>query len=187
MGACHCRDKLIIYTIIMHMYFCTCSSSKNNYKFAMFTFSVLVNCSSLENLVKVMETCKILFCSKSIDDGVTKSFNRLVKWFGELEDLPLLDNDENEEDLLMEEEDSIEDTLAASNESEKKHVVSTTWKPFGAYFELKLKLVDVSCDSALPANPFYQPKFVTKLQKSWLPTSPFWSSMLRGAIHTCFQ
>ena len=96
-------------------------------------------------------------------------------------------NDENEEDLLMEEEDSIEDTLAASNESEKKHVVSTTWKPFGAYFELKLKLVDVSCDSALPANPFYQPKFVTKLQKSWLPTSPFWSSMLRGAIHTCFQ
>ena len=94
MGACHCRDKLIIYTIIMHMYFCTCSSSKNNYKFAMFTFSVLVNCSSLENLVKVMETCKILFCSKSIDDGVTKSFNRLVKWFGELEDLPLLDNNE---------------------------------------------------------------------------------------------
>ena len=65
----------------------------------------------------------------------------------------------------------------------EKHVVSTTWKPFGAYFELKLKMVDVSCNSTLPVNPLYQPEFVTKLQKSWLPMSPFWSSMLRGVYN----
>ena len=176
----HAIVKLsILYTSIFHVY----SSSKKNYKFAMYTFSVLVNCCSLENLLKVMETCKMLFCSTNIDERVTKSYNKVVQWFSELDGLPLLDEEpENEEQDTMEEEESIEDTLA-SNGSEEKHVVSTTWKPFGAYFELKLKMVDVSCDSTLPVNPLYQPEFVTKLQKSWLPMSPFWSSMLRGVYN----
>ena len=79
--------------------------------------------------------------------------NKVVQWFSELDGLPLLDEEPaNEEQDTMEEEESIEDTLAG-NDSEEKHVVLTTWKPFGAYFELKLKMVDVSCNSNSPSEP----------------------------------
>ena len=56
----------------------------------------------------------------------------LHQWFSELDGLPLLDEEpENEEQDTTEEEESIEDMLAG-NDSEEKHVVSTTWKTLGA-------------------------------------------------------
>ena len=124
-----------------------------------------------------------------MDRHVHKSYEKMKKWFSELGSLPLLEEEPNEEvdDEFEEEEIEAESVevegstpVPVPNETEKKHMSSTTWKPFGAYFELKLKSVHISADTSFPSNPLYQPRFLTKLLLNWLPTSPFWSSMLRG-------
>ena len=80
-----------------------------------------------------MEMCKTLFCSTNIDEQVTQSFSKVKQWFSELGGLPLLDEENAEETDILEEEET-EDTLEdAHNSSEEKLVISTTWKPFGAF------------------------------------------------------
>lgn len=149
----------------------------------MFTFSVMINCSSLVSLLKCLQTCKVIFCSLTIDEHVNNSYAKLMSWFGELASLPLLEDSEEDE---LEEEADIEVT-EESGESEEKHLSATTWKPFGAYFENKLKHINVSSDTTLPTNPLYQPEFLKKLLKNWLPLSPFWSSMMRGIKYKQYQ
>ena len=136
-----------------------------------------------------VETLKIVFCSKNVDSHVSSAYARLNSWFDELKGVPLLEEEKDKEEQELDEEEE-EDGDAQkgndteddqrSNESEKKHIDSTTWKPFGAYFDLKLQSVGVCSDSTQPINPLCQPEFLSKLLKNWLPTSPFWSSMLRG-------
>ena len=152
------------------------SSSKEHYKFAMFSFSLLVNSSSLESLLRCVETCKLVFCSRSINTKVVCAHDKLKSWFKELESLPLL-NEEPADCGVQGDNDGKGDDA-----SEEKQITMMTWKPFGAFFDEKLKVIVPCSNPTYPTNPLYQPEFMAKLQQNWLPMSPFWSSILRGNL-----
>ena len=111
----------------------------------MFTFSVLVNCSSLERLLKCVQTCKTIYCSSTTDRHVHKSYEKMKKWFSELGSLLLLEEEEpvrscwwiwgrRNRSRSVEIEGST--PVPVPNETEKEHMSSMTWKPFAAYFKL---------------------------------------------------
>ena len=67
------------------MFFSTNSSDKQSYRFAMFSFSVLViNSWNLAKFVRVLEAMNVVFLSKNINHYVQKEFDRLQKYMDEL-------------------------------------------------------------------------------------------------------
>lgn len=165
-----------------------CSSSKQHYRFAMYCISVMVNCCSLHSLIRCAEACKLVFSSKFEDEQVLSAYDKLQTWFGELEQLPLCEHDMEETISEDELDDAEEDTIVQANEEQQ--LSSTTWKPFGALFKLKLDKVQVddSTTAGHSLNPLYKPELIAKFLKNWFPTAPFWSSMLRGSCMylSCF-
>ena len=140
--------------------FLTFSSSKEHYKFVMFCFSLLVNSSSPESLLRCLQSCKVVFCSKYIDTNVVCAHDKLKSWFQELKGLPLL----NEEavDCGMQGDNETNDS-EGDDASEEEQITATTWKPFGAFFDMKLKVIVPCSNPTYPINPLYQPEFMDKL------------------------
>ena len=78
-------------------------------------------------------------------------------------------------------------TTDTDNYNEEKVIRSTTHKPFGAFFKLKLADVDSKLvNSGEKKNALYQPDFFNYIEKKWLPTAPFWSAMLLGGTINCY-
>ena len=170
--------------IINFSFLQTCSSSKVHYRFAMYSISVLVNCSSLHSFQRCIETCKRAFCSKYADEQALAAIEKLKSWFDELPGDFVDDDDENADDDDVDSVTGEEGSDDIFSSKEELHLTSKTWKPFGAFFNLKLDKVALHCDSTTAAlNPLYKPELVDKLIRNWLPTAPFWSSMLRGDDH----
>ena len=148
-----------------------------HYRFAMFCFSVLVNSASLDSLLHRASLCKTVFCSKHVNSITHNSHSELVKCFKSLGQLALVE--QNSENMTNGESKDFEE-LIPEESSEEKQLLASAKKPFGSFFSTKLEDVQVCSDPEFPANPLYQPLFITKLSDVWLPMSPFWSSMLRG-------
>ena len=91
--------------------------------------------------------------------SVTEAHELLSKW---MRDLPFVDEDNETEEEIDEEETSDCDV----NVDEERHVKSSSWKPFGAYFQMKLQdsILDPTLSTA-SFNPLYKPSFIEKLHE----------------------
>ena len=171
------------------MFFSTNSSDKQSYRFAMFSFSVLVNSWNLAKFVRVLEAMNVVFLSKNINHYVQKEFDRLQKYMDELgEDEPELGDDNDsafEDDHPMPADDQYS-LWTTEDGSEEKKVFSSFEKPFGPYLLKKLEKTRPFCESKFPSNPMHEPKFMQNLVKNWLPLTPFWSHILRGYIYNIY-
>ena len=167
-----------------HNYSLQCSASREQYKFAMYCFSIMVNCSSLQSLIDCVQTCNVVFSSQFLDENVRSAIDKITKWTKQIGDI---DANMDEEEIDMKssgiDDDIVEDLNASDDElAEEEHIHSGTWKPFGAFFSLTIKKY-VQVTSSGDPNPVYKPELIQKLAVNWLPTAPFWSSMLRGLLN----
>ena len=150
----------------------------------MFCFSVIVNSWSLERLLSCVEKCKIVFCSKYLNAEVRHAHAQLTSHFKELGQVPFSDGVGGVDYATQTGVDTTEQLDVDA--SEEKQLIASARKPFGAFFAIKLDKVVPCCDpSYQDKNPLYQPQFLDKLTKNWLPLCPFWSSILRGITSTC--
>ena len=164
-----CKFNTVIILITKHFKFLfSYSSDKQQYKFAMYSFSLLVNSSTMEEILLHLSSIKVLFHSEYIDEKVNIAYRTLQQAFTELGVKEVADDEELPD----------EDTWAVGEELERE----SEPKPFGRYFEERLKLVKTCCDqvSDNPRNPFCKPRFVDIIVHKWLPTCPLWTSLLRG-------
>ena len=169
---CKLHIRLISRINVLNFHFF--SADKENYRFAMYCFSVLVKAWNMKKFVKCLKLCKVVFCSKYIHKSTKEASATLVELFygiGIKDDIAERTDEVNEED---------EYGLIKDDEAEK---VTNLKKPFGSYFEMQLSNVIIplpDAETESKKNPLYQPHFMEQLQANWLSMAPFWSELLRG-------
>ena len=107
------------------------------YKFAMFSFSLLLNSSTIENLLCNLFSIKVLFDSSRIDEQVTQAHSRLCKAFENLrvhDKIDSNDDDDDDDDEFVDESEIWEDKQEFAADS----------KPFGRYFEEQLAAAEMT-------------------------------------------
>ena len=168
-----CMQIRLLCLMLYFILYCS-PANKQMYKFAMYSFSLLLNSSTIENLLCHLFSIKALFDSSHVDEQVTQAHSRLCKAFENLGVHDKIDsNDDNDDD---------NDFVDASEIWEDKQEFIVDSKPFGRYFEERLKTIGCCRDDTCPPNQWYTPKFMETLMKNWLPTCPLWTSLLRGII-----
>lgn len=139
----------------------------------MYSFSLLVNSSTIESLLRHLFSIKLLFDSPHIDEQVKQAHCRLSQAFENLGVINNADCDSDDDDDYDDIEEFVDDS-GILREADSK--------PFGRYFEERLKTMNCCSDETCPPNPWYTPKLLKTLMKNWLPTCPLWTSLLRGII-----
>ena len=149
------------------------------YRFAMYCMSVLVNCTSLEMMEKSLRAMKFLFnspfWSKDVQEAV-RTINEMLK---------SIECHEERDESVSDEEDDL-DALERDNEDtlmdEEDQVNKDIQKPFGAYFEQRLRKGKTHESVGEVPNKFFKPGLFPMLQRKWLPTIPIWSCLMRGSV-----
>ena len=139
-----------------------------HYTFWMFVFSLVVNSFSLPFLEEVLKNLVNVFNSKYVSKLVQNSYAWLEKEINFLNRFPAIEPIASSSDT-KEEESSCEECL---NSEEIDN-------PFEAYFRHVIDKVKV-CNKGKSKNPLYKPEAIHVLVNTWLPTVPFWSSLLLG-------
>ena len=87
--------------------------------------------------------------------------------------VPNLSDDESDDDM-------------SSCMSEEMATFTGSNKPFGSYVAKRLSKYpsEVIKDNACARNEYYCNEFWEVLTKKWIPTIPFWTSILRGTVYT---
>ena len=101
----------------------------------MYCMSVLVNCTSFDKVEKSLQNIHQLFGSPYVDDDVNTAHEYLCKMISSLRCAEETDFSDNLE--LNAEEDTDEDTIDKGDEEDV--IKSQSRKPFGTYFEQRLK------------------------------------------------
>ena len=83
-------------------------------------------------------------------------------------------NDTGEDGVDMFQFDEMGDINAEENALKK-----SIKKPFGIYFNMKLSTVKVTMKGKAK-NLHHDIRFFEHIQKNWLPTMPFWTSLFLG-------
>ena len=115
----------------------------------MYCFSIAVNCSTLDELSKIVCLLKLLYCSKMETDGMVTAYNSLVSMVNSFR----------------------EDQMCFQDEAEQPEAVVdhdynlTVHHPFGAYFSRKTDKV-VLADGGSTVNKYYKPEYFDVLMKN---------------------
>lgn len=149
---------------------------KVHYTFAMYCFGVLLNSSSLDNFLRNLQSCAIVFGSQFTNVEVYNEFLKLQHAFQTLgeQSQSVVTTHLTEGDEMA--NDNIEEVL-----SEEEMILTSSKKPFVPFFKAKLKGLQLSTDrSNSKQNPLYQKKWLELMEKKWLAMVPFWTCIIRG-------
>ena len=121
----------------------------------MFTFSLLVNSSSLEAFTARLMLSYTVFLSKNIDKIVEASYNTLQEM------LKGLGNEDNDELMLDLGDDSMEEDSGdkVTLVQDDKESIKVANEPFKAYFSKELQFHQCH-DSTMPLYECYNPRWV---------------------------
>ena len=137
----------------------------------MYSFSSLVNCTTLDELVERLCLLKVLYCSDMESIDTKKSYNCIVRIINLLNKETLTLSHENDccniEEILNDLSDFDNDSL---------HV-----QPFGAYFQLKVAKVSLTSQEKCK-NIYYQSHFFLMIIEKWMLMAPFWTCLMLGKI-----
>lgn len=136
----------------------------------MYCFSIAVNCSTLDELSKIVCLFKLLYCSKMETDGMVTAYNSLVSMV----------NSFREDQLCFQDEAEQPDAVVDHDFNLPVH------HPFGAYFSRKTDKV-VLIDGGSTIIKYYKPEYFDALMKNWFPMAPFWSGLMLGKAHSTLR
>ncbi len=142
--------------------------------------SVLVNCCSLEQLEKCLKGIKFLFNSPFWSKDVARTLTTLRDMVGLL-GCPQSHADFHKAGGVDAEADSAEEE-DVTVEDEDEHVDKTLKKPFGAYFDQRLRKGKEHEGNGGKVNKYHKPRLFEMLEKKWIPTIPIWTSLMRGIL-----
>ncbi|KAL5502919.1 hypothetical protein EMCRGX_G009777 [Ephydatia muelleri] len=137
---------------------------KGQYKFAMYSFSTLVNATTLQELEMRLTLMKVLYCNKTNTDGVKKAHDGIVDVINSL-------------GMVSQPESEVSSTSLTYECIEGSGTLTESMQPFGTYIRLKLDKIQVS-NLGESSNAFYQPQWFDVVLNKWLPMAPFWTSLL---------
>ena len=138
----------------------------------MYTFSLVANSFSLPYLEEVVKKINIVFRNKVVTNDVLKCYDWLQKQFNLLN----VYTTKNEQELLVNVDNIIEEQADSEDDSEVES--NTEINPFKDHF--KKCLDNINIQNGTKNNPLYCPEAVAVLMNKWIPTVPFWSSLLLG-------
>lgn len=166
----------LIISIITVLHTCSnYSSEKQHSHFAMYCFSLLVNSTTMEDLLRHLRCIKILFCSKTVNHISNEAHHKLSEAFQTLDATTVSTLTEGD----VSNADSPGDQWQ-QRDAEEETVQPETNKPFGKYFEERMNKLRTYCEEGHTPNPLYMPQFTSMLLNKWLPICPLWTSLLRG-------
>ena len=137
----------------------------------MYSFSSLVNCTTLNELVKRLCLLKVLYCSEMESVDTRKAYNCIVRIINLL----------NKETLTLPHENDYCNTEEILNDLSDYDNDSLHVQPFGAYFQLKVAKVSLTSQEKCK-NIYYQPHFFLTIIEKWMPLAPFWTCLMLGKI-----
>ena len=143
----------------------------------MFCFSILVNSTTLKDLVMRLGLLKCLYYSKKVSINMKSAYNRIVDIINDLNKKPLFPDIVNNDTLSESNEDSEQFNSFSHDE------MSLKLQPFSMYFNRKMEEVHVhddDDDNGEKENRNYNPDYFNELLTKWLPMAPFWTCMLLG-------
>ena len=147
----------------------------------MFSFSLLANSFSLPYLDEVLRNIFKAFNSKAVTKEVRVSCNWLEKEMNVLSrvssknDVMAGMTTENVE-LTISNTESVATTAYGDD---KDIVVNGDKNPFEVHLKKVFDQVKLD-NTGQSKNPLYNPQAIEILKKKWLPTVPFWTSLLLG-------
>lgn len=147
----------------------------------MYCASILINSYAMEQFLKRIALMKVLFCSTHSNSDVSHAHDILNEEFQKLgSNVPhIVDSKENDNADDDQPTNIFDFKPSLDHDTEEETINASTQQPFGTYVSLKLSKVAV-CTAGKKANPFSNAKFFKYIEKNWIPTMPFWSSLLLG-------
>lgn len=154
---------------------------KKAYNLAMFSFALLVNSTTIEEVIEHLKHMYTVFGSKTVDVNVQQSLQYInVK----LQNMTNSDMDGQIKNIheTLDETVNIDDiTESDAEEDEESSINNKSKAPFLPYIQKRLeRSVSMCADEKLPVNEYYQQEFQKTLEDKWIGMLPFWSRIMYG-------